>query len=298
MQPAGDLHNQIDKTLFDIAKNIRHNAATLNAADHMLNLYTVARDNSVYRFRFRRQFFPLKFFHRHQYLCAVRLKSLKTGILQQDAAFGKWTPLNFPGHFLVVTLAGLSAAQIHHAFSGSDNNVLFGMGLLLAAIVGFLLFFLSWTSHAALCSIDYKFQFGTFLQNGVQLFGLPFRQFQFPSQGGLNHRSQPMNPLAGLLLAQPPEKGHRFLNGVKLEIHQNKKHFMPYILQRTLAPAANPALPGRSLKSFPGILFLPFLFKRKYRLLKFRRIQRGDRPHHARIIEDFFDIHFVTHDNL
>jgi hypothetical protein len=291
VESAGDLHDQILKATFEVTKDIGNNSTTLDTADHMLDADSISGDHLVDGFGLRGELLTLGFFQWHQQVGSSGLKSLKTAVLKQGAFSRKATVFNFSGNGAIMTRARMGGAQVNHAPSRSEDDVLVGVGLFLAAIVRFLLILVLRPSRAPIGAIHDQSQIRTQAQNLVQFGGLTLGQFHFATQSRFQHRCQSMNPGASLPLAQAPEKSHRLLDWVKLEVHQNEKQLVPSGRDPALEPSARTSLPLSPFKGLVGILFAPFLFKGKEQLLKFPMVQRGDRAHRAPVIQHFFDFH-------
>src|SRR3989338_7587643 len=154
MESASHFHNLIIETLFEVSENTTYKMTSFDSTDHMLHTDSNRRDGSVDLFPPRGKRFSLGLFPRHPDFGSLRMKSQKTGILQQSASRGKASILDFLGDFLVVTTAGLSLAHIDHAFPGGNQNILLGICFSLATVVFLLLILVLRRTDTPFRSID------------------------------------------------------------------------------------------------------------------------------------------------
>jgi hypothetical protein len=197
---------------------------------------------------------PGGFFFRLASFLDCRVIPLESEILVQDCRGRIGNPFRI-GNLLVVGLANVRMAQEVDAFpwQGHDDDVLVGVGLLLAAVVQGLFFRAFRPLTPTFGAVDdeawLRFRRGLALGKAT---GIPLGTITETNQSPLEDRQEPMNPIVHLWLTQIKEFAHDDLKRIGLEVDQDKQEFIFWQLQESLATSASGALAGLTLRGLVG----------------------------------------------
>jgi hypothetical protein len=174
---------------------------------------------------------------------------LEAGILVQDGLRRIGNGFRI-GNLLVVRLTHARRAQEVDAFprQGHEDDVLVGVGLLLAAVVQGLFFrvFRPLTPTFGAVDDEAWLRFGSGLTVG-KLTGIPLGTNAEIVRRLLEDRQQPMNPVVHPWLTQVKEFAHDDLKGIGLEVNQDKQELVFWPMQASLATPASGTLTGLTL---------------------------------------------------
>lgn len=215
------------KPLRRLRKSVRHDAATFHSADGVFDAHAHLADELVDGLLERVEFAAPRFLLRLQNGAATRWGvALKARVLEHQRVGRKDEPA-LVSELFVVHAAGAGWSQVDHALltAARDQEVLFAVGFLLAAVVVFLALLVFGAADRPLGAIDGQEhpQLGHLLQELLQISRPPGGQEQLTSQRGADQRCQPSNPQAHLRLAQAKEHAHDFLQGIALEVEEHEE---------------------------------------------------------------------------
>jgi hypothetical protein len=226
-QATGGHHHQVVKGRAMVAEDLVDDPEDLDTADAVFDPDAFAGDRLI-RFLFGGGEFTAAWFllglvsRRAEWLIA-----LEAGIFLEPTAGREEEGGLIHGRFIML-LALTSRTQgldFAGAFGG-DDDILDRVALLLATVVLALAFSVFRTLDRAFRAVDDERQVGTGGQDLCYRGGLLRWQLLFVAQGLVQDRSQPVNPGAGLPLADPKEETLGRLRRIHTEVEQDEDQFV------------------------------------------------------------------------
>ena len=206
-----------------VAKEVRHDVAAFDSCNGVFDRDPHLTDDLVDGFLDGVKFPSAWFLLGLERIGIGWLVALEARVLDHQC-IGRVGQSAFVGEFLVVHAARTGRPEVHHALFTGNKQVLFSMGLLLAAVVFLLLVLVFGAAHGSFHPVnDQQTQFGHLGQKLVQVGGSAGRQKQLASEYRVDLRGKLLDPLARLGLAHAKEKGEDLLQGIALEVEKEEQ---------------------------------------------------------------------------
>src|SRR3954469_24294322 len=226
-QPRNSLHDKVTEALLDIAKNCGDNVKDLDAANGVFNGDPLGTDLAVLFLLFGGPLFAPGLLGGLLNGCAFGSIALEALVLKHRTAVREGIVLLIDGS-LVVFAARLGCPQAQHLTGClfGEDDVLLGVALLLAAVLFPAIFAVLRTADRPFRAVEDELQFRAGFHQFLRVSRRSPGQFLFISQGLLDNRSQAMNPLVRLPLADTEQEPQHFLRWVVPEIEQDEEQLV------------------------------------------------------------------------
>jgi len=248
-ESAGNDHRPVVRVLLLVAEYVGDDVEPLDAPDGVLHEYPDAAFATILFFESLAQWSSFGLFdgYRHGVAGEFLKESLKPRIHPDPYIFGNVVREPRPLHDAeIVLLAFGGGAQIPHPPPpGGQDDVLAGMALLLAGIVGGLPALVLRPLDGALGAVEeYLLGLGERLKELLNRLDLPFRQGKFLPHGRFQDRGQMVGCAPDVAAVAVVEEAERVEGGIHLVVQKNEEELVLHRDGEELPACAWLARPG------------------------------------------------------